>query len=252
MRLVLFLIFNSIISFHLIAQMKEYPDMKYIPAGSFFPLYGDSTKVEVDGFYLDTYPVTEGDFSKFIEANPKWKKENMKTIFADGNYLVNWPENRPVSAESPVTYVSWFVAKEYCKWEGKRLPTTSEWEYTGLSSKEKANASMDEDFYQRLIDWYSKPNPDRFPPVQDGFTNFYGVVGMHGLIWEWVYDFNSALLIGESRANAGIDRNLFCAGGAFGVKDNKNYVAFLRYAFRSSLKANYTVSNLGFRCAKSK
>ena len=34
------------------------------------------------------------------------------------------------------------------------------------------------------------------------------------------------------------------------VKDVLNYASFMRYAFRSSLKADYTVGNLGFRCAK--
>ena len=29
-----------------------------------------------------------------------------------------------------------------------------------------------------------------------------------------------------------------------------NYAAFMRYAFRGSIKANYTTKNLGFRCAK--
>ena len=31
-----------------------------------------------------------------------------------------------------------------------------------------------------------------------------------------------------------------------------NYAAFMRYAFRGSLKANYSTRNLGFRCAKDK
>jgi len=29
-----------------------------------------------------------------------------------------------------------------------------------------------------------------------------------------------------------------------------NYAAFMRYAIRNSLKANYTVTNKGFRCVK--
>ena len=51
-------------------------------------------------------------------------------------------------------------------------------------------------------------------------------------------------------AYSGIDRKLYCAGGALGATDTRNYAAFMRYAFRSSLKGNYTVPNLGFRGAR--
>jgi len=34
------------------------------------------------------------------------------------------------------------------------------------------------------------------------------------------------------------------------ARDVSNYTAFMRYGFRSSLKADYCVHNLGFRCAK--
>jgi len=230
--------------------------MVYIPSGSYLPLYGDSTKIHVNEFLLDRYPVTDAEFKTFLEANPKWKKENVKSIFADASYLRKWPNGDEPSYEkpwdSPVTNVSWFAAKAYCQWVGKRLPTTDEWEYVGMASENKANAAKDEQFYQRLIDWYSKPNPARYPSVKNGFKNYYGVYGMHGMIWEWVYDFNSILLAGESRADSGGNNTFFCAAGSVGSQDKENYVAFLRYAFRSSLKANYSVSNLGFRCVKNK
>lgn len=228
--------------------------MSLIPAGSYTPLYGDTSDMRVESFLLDQYPVTDSEFKLFLDADNKWMKENVKTIFADQGYLKNWenPGNPGYEKpwDSPVTNISWFAAKEYCKWKGKRLPTMDEWEYVGMASAAKPNAINDESFYQTLLNWYSKPNPSRHPSVQKGFKNYYQVYGMHGMIWEWVYDFNSALLVGESRANSGIDRNLFCASGGANARDTKNYVAFLRYAFRSSLQANYTVSNLGFRCAK--
>ena len=39
--------------------------------------------------------------------------------------------------------------------------------------------------------------------------------------------------------------------GAAGARDFTDYPAFMRTAVRSSLKANYTVPNVGFRCARS-
>jgi formylglycine-generating enzyme len=55
---------------------------------------------------------------------------------------------------------------------------------------------------------------------------------------------------GDSRSNSAVNRDLFCASGSFGASDKEDYAAFMRFAFRGSLKANYTVGNLGFRCAK--
>ncbi|WP_224999163.1 formylglycine-generating enzyme family protein [Cesiribacter sp. SM1] len=228
-------------------------EMVKIKGGTYIPLYGDTTPVAVGDFLLDKYPVTNKDYLAFLKAYPKWQKGNVKKIFADPNYLKHWQENLSFDGaylHSPVTNVSWFAARAYCECQGKQLPTIDMWEYAGQASETKANASKDYAFYQRILDWYGKPNPAVFPPVQASFRNYWGLYGMHGLVWEWVQDFNATMLAGESRANTGIDRQLFCAGGSAGVQDSKNYVAFMRYAFRSSLKANYTVANLGFRCAK--
>ena len=46
------------------------------------------------------------------------------------------------------------------------------------------------------------------------------------------------------------DKDLFCGSGSVNATDLMNYAAFMRYAFRGSIKANYTTKNLGFRCAK--
>jgi len=73
---------------------------------------------------------------------------------------------------------------------------------------------------------------------------------MFDLIWEWTDDFNSILSTNDSRAGQYDDKNLFCAGNATSATDILNYAAFMRFAMRTSLKANYTVANLGFRCAK--
>lgn len=228
-------------------------EMVTIKGGTYIPLYGDTAAIVVGAYQLDKYPVTNADYLAFVKAYPKWQKANIKQIFADAGYLKHWQEEMGFAeayANSPVTNVSWFAAKAYCECQGKQLPSIDMWEYAGQASETKANAAKDYDFYQRILDWYSKPNPPVFPAVDSSFKNYYGVYGMHGLVWEWVRDFNATMLVGESRSNTGLDRQLFCAAGSAGVQDAKNYVAFMRYAFRSSLKANYTVANLGFRCAK--
>ena len=67
-------------------------------------------------------------------------------------------------------------------------------------------------------------------------------------LWEWTLDFNS-LPVASGSQEDGSGASLFCGAGAR-ARDARDYTAFLRYAFRSSLKASYTLKNLGFRCAK--
>jgi formylglycine-generating enzyme len=240
------------------AQKSLPKNMVNVKGGTFVPLYGsDSIPVKVKTFLMDVYPVTNAEYLAFVNKYPKWRKSAVKKLFADENYLKKWDGDLSIGPNaakiqnSPVINVSWFSAKAYCECQGKRLATVEEWEYATLASETKANAANDEKFYQRSIEWYSKPNPTYLPPVQEGFRNYYGLHGMIGMVWEWTQNFNSAMVVGESRADVTMDRQLFCGSGSDGAKDVKNYVAFMRYAFRSSLKANYTVANLGFRCAKS-
>jgi formylglycine-generating enzyme required for sulfatase activity len=75
----------------------------------------------------------------------------------------------------------------------------------------------------------------------------YGARDLHGLVWEWTLDFNSALVTGESRGDSALERTLYCGSGAMGSADFENYPAFMRYAMRSSLEARYNVASLGFR-----
>ena len=238
-----------------VAQAAD--DMAEIPAGSYTPLYiKDAETRRVKAFLIDRQPVTNGDFLQFVTDNPKWLRSNVKRLFADQNYVRHWSGDLDLGADAerirdaPVTNVSWFAARAYLKSKGKRLPTEDEWEYVACADGERANAAKDPAFVAKLLEWYGKPN-DPFHSAKGAQPNFYGVSGMHGFVWEWVRDFNNAVVTGESRGDSGIDRALYCAGGALGTADPHNYAAFMRYAFRSSLKGNYTVQNLGFRGARS-
>lgn len=241
-----------------VAQKTPPQQMATIKSGTFVPLYGaDKAPVPVKAFLLDTYPVTNAEFLAFVKQNPQWQKSKVKRLFADQNYLRHWASDESIGADaakisnSPIVNVSWFAAKAYCECQGKRLPSVNEWEYAALASESKADATNDERFYQRSLEWYSQPNPQYLPPVQKSFRNYYGVYGMIGLVWEWTSDYNSAMLVDDARSTGSSDQQQFCGSGASNASNVKNYVAFMRYAFRSSLKANYTVANLGFRCAQS-
>lgn len=233
----------------------EVTQLVFVPGGNYQPLYGTTGQEEsVAPFAIDQTPVTIEQYVSFVKKNPRWRRSKVVPIFADSHYLEDWKNdlspgvNSALPKDSPVTHVSWFAAKAYCEAQGKRLPTLNEWEFVGQASEIKTHGSKDAKFRQRILDWYSQPYQPK--SVSRGFKNVYGVVGLHGLVWEWVSDFNSILISGESRGDTGLDRNLFCARGALDAGDVSDYAAFIRYAFRASLKANYATGNLGFRCAK--
>ncbi len=205
------------------SAVEPIADVALVHGGSYVPFSkeeGATTRVRVNSFYIGLRPVTNSEFLKFVEANPRWRRSQVKQIFADKNYLRNWSGDLLLGANAkrsaPVTFVSWFAARAYCKWIGGRLPTTDEWEYAAARSH-----------------------------------NIVKMSGPNKVIWEWTEDFDSVLLNGTPTDDGNSPSILSCGGSSVDFSDPSNYSAFLRFAFRSSLKANYSLPNLGFRCARS-
>lgn len=246
------MVFTILISLTVYSQTEN---MALIKGGSYIPLYGtDSATVKVKDFYLDIYQVTNRDYIEFLRENPKWRKSQIIGLYADESYLSHFNTDLTINVgellDGPVTNVSWFAAKKYCECQGKRLATIDEWEYVANADQDTKDARVKENYNKFILSWYEKPNAYN-QKVGNTFKNYWGVWDMHGLAWEWTQDFNSVLISGESRSDLEGSNNLFCGGAAVGAKDLMNYAAFMRYAFRGSVKAKYSIRNLGFRCAKS-
>lgn len=228
-------------------------NMALVKGGDFVPLYGatSDSAVRVESFYMDITPVTHELFAAFVAQYPKWQKSKVAPLFADSKYLNNWLDNTtpdPKLLKSPVNNVSWFAAKAYCECQGKRLPTVNEWEYAAMADKDSRDARKDTLYNQKVIKSYKTPDTYR-KPTGNTEPNYWGIQDLHGLVWEWTLDFNAIILTGESRKRNN-EVSLFCAAGAIDASDLTNYAAFMRYALRSSLKANFTLKNVGFRCVK--
>jgi formylglycine-generating enzyme required for sulfatase activity len=239
--------------------LESLSDMQYIVGGVYTPLFqegGGAQQTTVASFYLDVYPVTNAQYEAFVQANPRWRRSQVSPLLADAAYLRHWqadvppPEVATAVAQSPVTYVSWFAVRAYCRWQQKRLPSTAEWEYVALASATAPDGSKDPAYQARLLEWYALPAPAMPPLVGSGQKNYWGIADLHGSMWEWVADFQTAFGTGASRGDKETERD--CGSGALGVAEQErvNYPAFMRYAYRSSLRGTYTVHNLGFRCAK--
>ncbi len=242
------------------------PGMIEVPKGIYEPLYSPSTAdrsasidntITVARFFLDERAVTNAEYLQFLNDQSKWQRSRIPGLFADGSYLVHWQNDtaygNPELADLPVVNVSWFAANAYCRWQGKILPTVAQWERAANASETSPDASNDPAFAERILRWYSDPadQPLSERAKSASYRNLFGAWDMHGLIWEWTRDFNTAMVTGESRGDSGLQRQLFCGSGSVGAADPRDYASFMRYAFRSSLDGDYTVGSLGFRCSQS-
>ena len=174
------------------------PNMVLIPAGKFQmgcngPVEAHATAIDeiprhtvyVDAFYMDKYEVTNAEYKKFLDANPKWRKENVVS-HGDTVYLPDWDRNAyPEGKDDHPVNVNWYAAMAYAEWVGKRLPTEAEWE-------KAARGGLKNELYP----WgssinLSMANYERNPgTVSVGLytANNYGLYDMAGNVEEWCLD----------------------------------------------------------------
>src|SRR5690554_3784065 len=73
------------------APLVSEAGMARVEKGSYLPLYADGRElVDVSVFEMDRFPVTRSDFLAFVTENPKWRRSQIKPIFAGQGYLANW------------------------------------------------------------------------------------------------------------------------------------------------------------------
>lgn len=241
------------------------PTIVSMPAGKHVPFFSQRAAnpknlvrapVSVGAFRLDTAPVTNGQFLRFVTAHPAWRRSQAPRIFAESTYLSHWASDLAlgtVASDAPVTQVSWFAADAYCRDQKGTLPTTLQWEYAAYDAGRDRKA-----LEKRILQWYAKPSgsgtqasasASNLSAVGQDNANGYGLYNMVGLVWEWTEDFASAMLGSEPRSSGTKEEAQFCGAGSLGALDPSDYATFMRYSFRTSLRAKFTTTNLGFRCA---
>jgi len=215
--------------------------------------------VTLDNFYMDKYPVTNAQFRKFVDADPKWTPERIASDLHNGNYLKHWNDSEVLAKRSdhPVVNVSWYAAVAYCHWAGKRLPTEAEWEHAargGLTALYPwGNQPVDQgraNYSGSAIGTTTRVGT--YPP------NGYGLYDMSGNVWEFVADeWQSYTPVAQKNPVAG--GNLFTDGTSFlGIKTRRvirggswgGSPINLWVEYRDSHPPNGAQDFVGFRCAK--
>lgn len=224
-----------------------------VEAGAYPDFLGgrDAGVIEVAAFLLDEHAVTNAQYLDFVRASPRWRRSAIPRLLAEATYLASWidDEHPPREAmEAPVVSVSWHAARAYCRWAGRRLPTESEWEWAARADATRVDATSDPAYTARILDWYAHPRGGAVP-VGALEANVWGVRDLHGVVWEWVEDFGSSMVASDDRERGGRFEDRVCGAGSIGAGDPAQYATFMRFAFRSSLRADFALSTLGFRCA---
>jgi formylglycine-generating enzyme len=223
-------------------------DAALIPGGTFDTiLVIDAPRVAIEPFWIARTPVTNAEYLAFVEANPAWRRSAVPLLFAAPGYLGHWAGDtalggaRASTADAPVTRVSWFAAASYCDWVGGRLASEHEWEYVA-----GAGVRGDDAQAARLFGWYSNPQGS-LREVGAGDANPFGVHDMHGLVLEWVEDFETVLPGTADGSPFGIA----CGAATRLMAGNtlSDQLALMRHIVRMNFAAERGTSTLGFRCA---
>ncbi len=228
---------------------EEDAEQKALKYGIIKPWFEDERpahQVSLRAFYIDQYEITNEKFQLFVRKSshrppPYWREDR-------------FPEG---TGQLPVVMVSWYDARDYCIWEGKRLPTEAEWEKAARPDS-------------RQYPWGNSFDPDRVNTggIRGGLTKVgsypngaspHGVMDLIGNVWEWTADWYApypessyeADDYGETRKV--LRGSSWATVGHYPAEIVKDIIAHnSRGSFRLYADPHTKLNDIGFRCAKSK
>jgi len=240
-------------------ELVDYPTATYIRGIRYQEIgrYGDSwfvdqqpaNTVSVDGFFLDKHEVTVREFALFLTyaAGELHYHDDQPIDRVDGGY-------RPAegTAREPIRQVTWWAARDYCRWAGKRLPTESEWEFAARGTDERtypwgndsSNCDRANHFTGRT---FCNDGPVEVGSHPDG-TTARGTHDLAGNVAEWTADWYADYPDSDET----IDNPTGPKDGTYKVVRGGGYLdngQFVRAAARRAVPPNRHAEDIGVRCA---
>jgi formylglycine-generating enzyme len=232
---------------------KDGRTMVWVPAGAYrigasdgdrmaLPEEYPPTTVALRGFWIDRDEVSNADYRRCVEAGACTPPAQTAAY------------DDPNSAAHPVLWVSWYQAREFARWAGKRLPTESEWEAASRAGG-TSRFPWGERWDQNLANGFSVGGRDLWEaeaPVGSFPPNAWGIRDLIGNAAEWVEDVYHTSLAHRPRdgrawlqeTGAYSERERVVRGGSWADSASK-----LRVSRRDSRKPTDSHRTTGFRCA---
>jgi formylglycine-generating enzyme required for sulfatase activity len=241
--------------------------MVYVPEGSFLARYReiDSYKqplfeAYLDGFWIDQTEVTNAMFAEFLNAKGNQEEGGATWLDAEDAdvqiEIVKGKWQAVSKQEHPVVEVTWYGARAYCEWAGRRLPAEAEWEKAARGEDGddwpwgNAAPSCTLANYSVLNNNYEcKGEASEVGSYPDGASP-YGALDMAGNVWEWVGDWFGEDYYSDSPSEyppgpfSGTYRVLHSGSWDYGPNTASTFNAMLDYPSKTN-------RDLGFRCARS-
>ena len=179
--------FGGHMTFRLFREDEMPPGMVRVAAGR--AGFGAGDSVALEGFWIDTYEVTNREYKAFVDAGGYredrfWPAEVDRSIFVDttgrpgpaGWALEDYPEGKD---DLPVGGVSWFEASAYAAWAGKSLPTVFHWRLAAQQS-----------IFSEILLWSNFDTRGPVPVGSSGGIGPNGTYDMAGNVREWCINRN--------------------------------------------------------------
>lgn len=205
------------------------------------------------GYRIAKYPVTNAQFTKFIEAGGYntehwWTKQGWQQKQEEPRTLDNSKWN---GAELPLKSVSWFEAVAFCLWlsettgEKIMLPTENQSRYAAQGDDRRTypwGNIWNRDLCNNNVD---KKGIGKATPVthyEGKGDSPFGVVDMAGNVWEWcLTDYSEKTNDINSSANTRVLR-----GGSWELSSANNF----RCDYRDGKHPSHGLIGYGFRLAR--
>jgi formylglycine-generating enzyme required for sulfatase activity len=244
------------------AQTRSSTELVSVPGGAF--TMGSATgpadeqpahRVEVAAFSIDKTPVTNRQFAEFLNAaGPANAKKQRMYDMDDGDARIHRKGTQWVAdagfEEHPVLEASWYGARDYCLWVGKRLPTEPEWEKAARGTDGRrfpwGNAAADAKRAQYGKGWRDTIAVGSLPAG----ASPYGALDMSGNAWEWVssaytrYPYNAK----DGREDPDADVERVTRGGGQDSSADQITTTYRVEGLSRGPRAGH--HNIGFRCAR--
>ncbi|MFP6637417.1 MAG: formylglycine-generating enzyme family protein [Nitrospinaceae bacterium] len=194
-------------------------------------------EVYLDAFYIDVYEVTNKQYKIYVDTTGAKKPKG-------------WRKTDFSGAQQPVVGISWKEAVNYCKSNGKRLPTEAQWEKAGRGKRPIkypwGNSPPDSEKLN-----YNNEKKKTMPvgSYEKGKSD-YGIYDLSGNVSEWLYDWHypEYYLYSPKENPQGPDVGHYKVIRGGNWRNNANDVDLIYRNATAPNVRNYTV---GFRCAQS-